>query len=144
MFKIKEIHPMFNQVVTTKDMYKDVLTNSGLVDTSKTNHLKEYQTVVAVGPAVKDIKKGDVVFINPKRYMKMTHKDGIKDLDRNVIKDDMHISLDIPSVELYDRPDGSCREVLLIYDSDVIFVAKGEEFDENPTVYRDPNPIIYH
>lgn len=135
---------MFNQVVTTKDMYKDVLTNSGLVDTSKTNHLKEYQTVVAVGPAVKDIKKGDVVFINPKRYMKMTHKDGIKDLDRNVIKDDMHISLDIPSVELYDRPDGSCREVLLIYDSDVIFVAKGEEFDENPTVYRDPNPIIYH
>lgn len=143
MFKIKEIKPMFNQVVTTKDMYKEVLTNSGLINAAKTNHLKEYQTVIAIGPQVKDIKVGDVVFINPKRYMKMIHKDGIKDLDKNVIKDDMHISLDIPSVELYDRPDGSCREVLLIYDSDVIFVAKGSEFDENPTVYRDPNPIIY-
>lgn len=145
MFKIKKIRPMFNMVITTMDTYKEVITNSGLVDTTRSNRLKEYQTVVAVGPTVRGINPGDVVFINPRRYARVTHKDGLKDLDANIQKMDMHMDLDIPSVEVYDRPDGSCRELLVIYDNDIEFVAEGEEFDESPSLLRsvDGMPMGY-
>lgn len=133
---------MFNQVVTTMDMYKEVVTNFGLVDTRKTNTIKEYQTVIAVGPSVHNIKPGDVVFINPKRYIKIAHKDGMKDLDKNIVQDDMHAYLDIPHYELYDRPDGSCREVLMIFDNDIIFSAEGEEFDESGGLYKPVSPLF--
>ena len=146
MFKIKKIKPMFNQVVTTMDKYKDVVRNSGVFDPTRSNTIKEYQTVIAVGPAVRDVKPGDIVFINPRRYMKISHKDGLKDLEKNIIQDDMHAYLDIPSYDLYDCPDGSCREVLMIFDNDIIFAAEGEEFDENPTViaHADGIPLGYH
>lgn len=133
---------MFNQVVTTMDMYKDVIRNSGVIDASRSNTIKEYQTVVAVGPAVRDIKPGDVVFINPRRYMKIAHKNGKTDLEENIIQDNMHALYDIPQYELYDRPDGSCRKVLMIFDNDIIFAAEGEEFDETGGLYMPPKPEL--
>lgn len=132
---------MFNGVLTTMNQYKEVLTNSGLVDTRRSNRLKEYQTVVAVGPSVRDIKPGDVVFINPRRYARVTHKDGLKDLDANIQKTDMHMELDIPTVDVYDCPDGSCRTLLAIFDSDIEFVAEGEEFEESPSFLRSADRI---
>ena len=145
MFKIKKIHPMYNMVVTTMNEYQEVVRNSGLIDTTRSNRLKEYQTVVAVGPQVKGIAPGDVVFLNPRRYAKVTHKDGLKDLDANIQKTDMFYQLDIPTVEVYDRPDGSCRTLLAIFDNDIEFVAEGEEFDENPMVvaHADGIPMGY-
>lgn len=133
---------MFNQVVTTMDMYKDVVRNSGLIDASRCNTIKEYQTVIAVGPSVNNIKPGDTVFINPRRYMKITHKNGKTDLDQNITQDDMHVTLDIPRYELYDKPDGGCREVLMIFDNDIIFVAEGEEFDENGGLLKPSSGIV--
>ena len=133
---------MFNQVVTTMNMYKDVIRNSGVIDTSRSNTIKEYQTVIAVGPSVTSVKPGDVVFINPRRYMKIAHKDGLKDLEKNIIQDDMHAYLDIPQYELYDRPDGSCRTVLMIFDNDIIFAAEGEEFDETGSLYKPSSPAL--
>ena len=141
MYKIKKIKPMFNQVVTTMNMYKDVIRNSGVIDASRSNTIKEYQTVIAVGPMVKSVQPGDVVFINPRRYMKIAHKDGLKDLEKNIVQDDMHAYLDIPRYELYDRPDGSCREVLMIFDNDIIFAAEGEEFDETGSLYKPSSPL---
>lgn len=141
MYKIKKIKPMFNQVVTTMNMYKDVIRNSGVIDASRSNTIKEYQTVIAVGPMVKSVQPGDVVFINPRRYMKIAHKDGLKDLEKNIVQDDMHAYLDIPRYELYDRPDGSCREVLMIFDNDIIFAAEGEEFEETGGLYKPSNPL---
>ena len=136
---------MFNGVITTMNKYEDVIRNSGIIDATCSNRIKEYQTVVAVGPHVNGIKPGDVVFINPKRYMKIAHKDGLKDLEKNVVQDDMHAYLDIPTVDVYDCPDGSCRTLLAIYDADIEFVAEGEEFDENPQViaHADGIPMGY-
>lgn len=144
MFKIKELKPTFNHIVTTCNMYtNDIRTKSGLLyDAAKVNRIKEYQTVIAVGSSVKDIAPGDTVFINPKRYIQMVHKNGLKDLEKNVIQDDMHAQLNIPMYDIYDRPDGSCRKVLLIYDSDVELVAVGEEFDENPAIYAPAKDIV--
>lgn len=145
MFKIKKIRPMFNMVITTMNEYRDVVRDSGLIDTTRSNRLKEYQTVVAVGPSVRDIKPGDVVFINPRRYAKVTHKDGLKDLDANIQKTDMFYQLDIPTVDVYDCPDGSCRTLLAIFDNDIEFIAEGEEFEENPSViaHADRIPMGY-
>ena len=76
--RIKSIKPMFNGIVTTCNKYaKDqLLAGTNLVDTTKADTIKEYQTVVAVGPMVKGIEVGDTVFINPKRYAVKKHKEG--------------------------------------------------------------------
>ena len=132
---------MFNQVVTTMNKYDDVVRNSGLIDATRSNRLKEYQTVVAVGPSVRDVKPGDVVFINPRRYARVTHKDGLKDLDANIQKMDMHMELDIPQIDVYDRPDGSCRTLLVIFDNDIEMIVEGEEFDESPTIMKTADGI---
>jgi hypothetical protein len=144
MFKIKKIKPLFNQLVTTMDMYDSNLKVGGLIDTTRANTIKEYQTILAVGPMVKakgDLKVGDVVFINPKRFTTMEHKHGLADED-NVQKDNMHINFNIPHYPVYDREDGSCREVLLISDNDIFFSAEGEEFNETPTVVTEDKPKL--
>jgi hypothetical protein len=136
MFKIKKIKPIFNQLVTTMNMYGSDVTLGGLIDGSRINTIKEYQTVLEVGPAVAakgNIQPGDTVFINPKRFTTIDHRHGLANED-NVQKDNMHINFNIPHYSVYDREDGSCREVLLISDNDIFFVAEGEEFEEEPLV----------
>lgn len=70
MIKLKKITPMFTAIITTADKYEgDSYLNSGLIDTSKEKGmLKEYQTVLAIGNAVRTCKVGDLVCINPNRY----------------------------------------------------------------------------
>ena len=60
---------MFTSLITTMDKYEeDVRTSGGLLDvTKKQGGLKEYQTVLAVGSSVRDIKVGDLVCVNPTR-----------------------------------------------------------------------------
>ena len=84
---IKKVKPMFNSLVTTLDRYPVNMTLKGtnLLDPSKSGAVKEYQRVVAVGPQVRGIEVGDIVFINPKRYAVMKHEEG--ELKDGVIKD---------------------------------------------------------
>jgi hypothetical protein len=74
MINIKKIELTANYVLTTKDIYTEE-DGSGIIKLSGT--LKEYQTVVAVGPMVRTIKVGDFVCINPKRYAVTRYKEGI-------------------------------------------------------------------
>ena len=77
MLKIKKIKPLFNKILTTMDLYDNPMTEDGIIDGSKEDGgIKEYQTVIAVGPTVKCVKPGDLVVINPARYQVMKHKDG--------------------------------------------------------------------
>lgn len=133
---IKKVKPMFNGLITTMNKYgSDVMVGgSSLIDTSKANTVKEYQTVVAIGPMVRGIEVGDVVFINPKRYAVMKHKPG--SLQDGVIKDNPVIGYNFDVVEI----DGVSH--LYIQDSDVKFVAEIEEFDENPAIYTEQPKII--
>ena len=83
MIRIKKLRPMFTNIVTTMNSYEDdVVTAAGLIDSTKQRGaLKEYQTVIAVGNAVRDINPGDVVCINPIRYAQYKHdKNSLKDL----------------------------------------------------------------
>ena len=92
MLKVKKIKPMFTALITTMDKYEeDVRTSGGLLDVTKQQGgLKEYQTVLAIGSSVRDIKVGDLVCVNPTRFAVKQHQAGtLKDgvvTDNPVVK----------------------------------------------------------
>lgn len=133
---IKKIKPMFNGLITTMNRYEQDVKVKGtdLIDSSKSNAVKEYQTVVAVGPMVRGIEVGDTVFINPNRYAVMKHKAG--SLQDGVIKDNPVIGYNFDIVEI----EGVNH--LYLQDSDIKFVAEIEEFNEDPLIYTEKPEII--
>lgn len=145
IYKIKKIRPLFNQIVVTKNIYSSAEAKISGLYTVKENKIKEYQTVLAVGPMVKGINVGDVVKINPARYAEIRHREGKKDLENNVVKDDMHVTVNIPSETVYGTDENGNEysyNVMFIYDNDVHFVIEeGEEFDETP-ILASPDTII--
>lgn len=132
MIKVKKIKPLFTSVVTTMDRYtEDVTLESGLIDTTKQQGgIKEYQTVVAVGGSVRDIKVGDLVCINPIRYAVKKHQEG--SLKDGVITDNPVIRFDFPTIEM------NGKQYLYLQDRDIDFII--EEFDEVSEL--SPQPLI--
>ena len=128
MLKIKKIKPMFTALITTMDKYEeDVRTSGGLLDVNKQQGgLKEYQTVIAVGTTVRDIKIGDLVCINPTRFAVKQHREGT--LKDGVISDNPVIKYNFDIIEI----DG--KQCLLLQDRDIDFII--EEYEEVP----DPTP----
>lgn len=127
MLKINSIKPMFNRIVTTCDVYPVNKTQGGII--LKTDGtIKEYQRVEAVGSTVsKDIKVGDLVLINPKRYIIPQHREKREESLKGVIGDEITMGVDFPIVEY-----GGKRH-LLIYDQDIDYIIDGEEVeDEQP------------
>jgi threonine dehydrogenase-like Zn-dependent dehydrogenase len=109
------------------DTYEDdEMLASGLIDTKKQKGaLKEYQTVIAVGNAVRDISPGEVVCINPIRYAQYKHnKNSLKDL----AADNPVVGYNFNVVEI----DG--KDCLLLHDQDIRYVV--EEYEDVP----DPVP----
>lgn len=132
MIKVKKIKPLFTSVVTTMDRYtEDVTLESGLIDTTKQQGgIKEYQTVVAIGGSVRDIKVGDLVCINPMRYAVKKHQEG--SLKDGVITDNPVIRFDFPTIEM------NGKQYLYLQDRDIDFVI--EEFEEISEL--SPQPLI--
>lgn len=128
MLKVKKIKPMFTALITTMNKYEhDVMTNGGLIDTTKQQGgIKEYQTVLAVGNSVRDIEVGDVVCINPTRFAVKQHRAG--SLKDGVIEDNPVVKYNFDVIEM----DG--KSCLLLQDRDIDFVI--EEYEEVP----DPTP----
>lgn len=124
MLKINKIKPLFNKIITTCNIYRDDKTENGIiVKTSGT--IKEYQTVEAIGSTVRDIKVGDIVLINPKRYIVPHHKDKKDTSIKGVIGDELTMSVDFPMVEY------GGNKHLLIYDQDIDYIIDGEEIEDN-------------
>lgn len=116
MFVIKKIQPMYTKILTTMCKYEeDELTAGGLIDSTKTQGtLKEYQTVVAVGNSVRNVKVGDLVCINPERYAVKKHEAG--SLKDGVITDNPVIKYNFNIMELEGVPH------LLLDENDVSFI----------------------
>ena len=131
MLKIKKIRPMFTSLITTMNKYEhDVKTVGGLIDTTRQQGgLKEYQTVLAVGDSVRDIKVGDLVCINPARFAVRKHQAG--SLKDGVVTDNPVTTYNFDVVEM----DG--KHCLLLQDRDIDFII--EEWEEIPD---NPSPII--
>lgn len=125
MLHIKEIKPLFTNILTTGNKYEKDEKQNGLI-IAKKGDLKLYQEVMAVGSMVRDIKVGDKVMINPKQY-------AVKKYDPNSVKEDMGmnstIGYNMPWVTI-DDAEGNPQECLMLIDRDIEFVFKGEEMDE--------------
>ena len=137
MLKIKSIKPLFTNVLTTGDKYEGDEKDNGLIVANK-GDLKLYQTVIAVGSMVRDIKVGDKVMINPKNY-------AVKKYDPNSVKEDMGmnstIGYQMPWVTV-DDAEGNPQECLLLLDRDIEFIFEGEEVQENESSLILPKKTI--
>lgn len=126
MIKLNKVKPMFNRIITTMDVYEKDQYNGNLIDTTKQKgSLKEYQTVISIGSTVRDIKEGDIVCIDPTRYMVTKHRD--KSLQNNIIGDDLSIGYKFNTIKLKDK------ECMMLYDQDIIFIVEDREEVDDPT-----------
>lgn len=116
MLVIKKIQPMYTKILTTMCKYdEDEMTAGGLIDSTKARGtLKEYQTVVAVGNSVRNVKVGDLVCVNPERYAVKKHEAG--SLKDGVITDNPVIKYNFNIMELEGVPH------LLLDENDVSFI----------------------
>ena len=127
MLKIKKIKPLFTSIITTMDKYEQDQVVNGIIDTTRSQGtIKEYQTVLAVGSSVRDIKEGDLVSINPTRFAVKQHKAGT--LKDGVVTDNPVIGYNFDIIEVDDKP------CLLLQDRDINFII--EDFEE----VQDPTP----
>ena len=129
MLKIKTIKPMFDSLVTTMNKYEEDGYENGVI-VKQAGVLKEYQKVIAVGPAVRNIEVGDMVMINPIRYAKMKHKEG--SLKNGVITDNPVIGYEFKTVTINDE------ECLYLQSQDIMYSFEGEEVEDK----KDSNIII--
>ena len=138
MLKVKKIRPMFNALITTMDKYEQDMTTGGLINVTKMQGgLKEYQTVLAVGGSVRDIKVGDLVCVNPTRFAVKKHQEG--SLKDGVISDNPVTTYNFDVVEM----DG--KQCLLLQDRDIDFIIEEwEEIPDNPSSIIQPEkkPLI--
>lgn len=137
MLVIKKIQPMYTKILTTMCKYEeDELTNGGLIDASKTQGtLKEYQTVIAIGSSVRNVKVGDLVCINPERYAIKKHEAG--SLKDGVITDNPVIKYNFNIMELEGVPH------LLLDENDVSFIITDyEEVKEQKSDLIIPKTLI--
>ena len=123
---------MFTALITTMDKYEeDVRTSGGLLDVTKQQGgLKEYQTVLAIGSSVRDIKVGDLVCVNPTRFAVKKHQAGT--LKDGVVTDNPVVKYNFDVIEM----DG--KQCLLLQDRDIDFII--EEYEEVPD--PTPSPLI--
>ena len=134
MLKIKSIKPMFDSLVTTMNKYEDDGFKNGVI-VKQAGSLKEYQTVLAVGPAVRNIEVGDKVMINPSRYAKMKHNEG--SLKNGVITDNPVIGYEFKTVTINDE------ECLYLQSQDIMYSFEGEEVeDKKDNIILPDNKII--
>lgn len=127
MKKLLKVKPLFNKIITTMDTYEEDQVSNGVIDTRKTKgSLKEYQTVVAVGTTVHNIKEGDIVSINPTRYAVMKHNE--KSMKNGIIGDNMVMGYKFNTITINDK------EHLMLYDQDIDFIVEECEDVEDSTV----------
>lgn len=128
MLKIKKAKPMFTGIITTANTYEgdQVATKHGVIDPTKVKGtLKEFQTVLAIGPNVRNVKEGDIVVINPKRY-------AVYKYEENTIKKDFLtnniIRYDFQFIEI----DG--KTCLKIEENDIDLILEDFEEVEQPQI----------
>ena len=118
---IKKIKPMYTKFVCTADKYVESETMvGGIIDASKLKMgLKEYQKVIAVGNSCRTIKEGDMVCINPDRYVQKKFSED--SLRADLVTNDI-VKYNFPMVVL------DVQDYLLLDEADVEFVI--EDYDD--------------
>lgn len=127
-FNIKKIRPLFTGVITTARTYvgeQYASEGSLIIDTRKRDgSLNPYQVVYSVGGTVRDIKEGDVVKINFKRYQVVKHVPGAIDEAENKQFMNDNWDVEVPIIVI------NGIEYLFIQDRDIEYVVEEYEVDE--------------
>lgn len=142
MIKLKDITPMYNDLVVTMAMYtEDTYDENGLVIATK-GTLKEIQEVVATGTNC-SLKPGDLVTIDYNHFKKPIPRDE-NSLRREL--GDAGYTMVFKKITVYglDKNDKECEiECMLINERDVMF--KVNEYDEvmyQPKIFKKSKPGI--
>ena len=130
MIKVKKITPMFNRIVTTANRVEmDQKVNGIIIPEKLKGGYDEYQTVIAVGSMVHNLKPGDFVCIDPSAYGRPVHKEHI-DSVKGLSDDTVQMAYYIPTIEV----DG--KECMFIADRDIAY--KVDDYEE----VKDDNPVV--
>lgn len=126
MLHVTKIKPLFDHLLITADKFEKDMVHNGVILAGK-GDLKLWQTVVAVGSVVRDIKVGDKVMINPNDFaVKKYNKNSVQnDLDNNPV-----LTYNFP-FETIDDEKGESKDYLYISDRNVKYVFEGIEKDES-------------
>lgn len=137
MLHVTKIKPLFDHLLITADRFEKDMIHSGVILANK-GDLKLWQTVVAVGSVVRDIKVGDKVMINPNDFaVKKYNKNSIQnDLDNNPV-----LTYNFP-FETIDDEKGEPKDYLYISDRNVKYVFEGMEKDESLILPGKPKLIV--
>ena len=123
MLELRKVQPLFCQVLVTEELfgYDDV--SAGGVIVSQKGDIKPYQTVVAVGSDVTQVKPGDVVKINFAKYAILKEDpNSVKAINDNAV-----VKLRLNEVEMTDA-EGNPVMCMLIDQRDIQYIM--EDFDE--------------
>lgn len=130
MIKVKKITPMFNRIVTTANRVEMDQKVKGIIIPEKLKGgYDEYQTVIAVGSMVHNLKPGDLVCIDPSAYGRPVHKEHI-DSVKGLSDDTVQMAYYVPTIEV----DG--KECMFIADRDIAY--KVDDYEE----IKDDNPVV--
>lgn len=118
--KIKKIRPVYTQILTTANRYESDVKEGNITVITK-GTLMEYQTVISVGNMVKNVSVGEMIKINPQRYI-------VKKYDTNSVKEDLGknpiVGFKFPILNL----DGV--DYMLLQDNDIDYIV--EDFEQIP------------
>lgn len=135
MLKIIKCKPMLNHIITTANVYEESQINGGVIDDEGKleGKFKEYQTVVAVGPHVRDVQVGDLVVINPSAYCKPRHKTKADSIKGLMGEDEVEMIVEFPIIDINGEPH------LFLFDRDIDLIIEEKEFindslDENKDI----------
>lgn len=137
MLHVTKIKPLFDHLLITANRFEKDMVHSGVILANK-GDLKLWQTVVAVGSVVRDIKVGDKVMINPNDFaVKKYNKNSVQnDLDNNPV-----LTYNFP-FETIDDEKGNPKDYLYISDRNVKYVFEGIEKDESLILPGKPKLIV--
>lgn len=125
MLHISKVKPMFTALVTTADRFEEDYTEGGIVLFNRGTY-KPWQTIVAVGTSIRDLKEGDKVMVNLNNY-------AVQQYDKNSIQNDLGNNKKIRYAFNFiqmDDANGNTKEYFLFNDRDVFYSFEGEEKPE--------------
>lgn len=122
---ISAIKPFYTSIITTGDKFTEDMYEGSII-TAKKGDLKLWQTVVAVGSSVREVKPGDKVMINADHFaVRKFSKDSLNnDLDNNPIK-----AYRFNWVTMEDEK-GKEQNYLMMNENDLLYSFTGEERNE--------------
>lgn len=137
MLHITKIKPTFNHVLVSADKFEKDMFCNGVIVASK-GDLKLWQTVIAIGSTVRDIKVGDKVMIIPDHFaVKKYNKNSVQnDLDNNPV-----LTYNFP-FETIDDEKGESHDYLYISDNDVKYIFEGVEKEDTLITPGKPKLIL--